>query len=87
MSPNLPLQSEILHRLKEICHGKVPIDLVRFSPEADLSDIGVDSFSLIELVFLAEEEFGIRIPVEGLKVRTVSDVLEVICQRVAINPY
>ena len=83
-----PLQrSDILKRLKEVAAGKVPVDLARFSPEARLSDIGLDSFSLIELVFIAEEEFGIRIPVEGLSVDTVGDVLDVISQRISTpNP-
>ena len=84
MSSPLALQrTDILKRLKEIASGKVPVDMARFSPEARLSDIGLDSFSLIELVFLAEEEFGIRIPVEGLTVNTVGDVLDVISQRVS----
>ena len=83
MSSPLALQrTDILKRLKEIASGKVPVDMARFSPEARLSDIGLDSFSLIELVFLAEEEFGIRIPVEGLTVNTVGDVLDVISQRI-----
>ena len=84
MSSPLALQrTDILKRLKEIASGKVPVDMARFSPEARLSDIGLDSFSLIELVFLAEEEFGIRIPVEGLTVNTVEDVLDVISQRIS----
>jgi acyl carrier protein len=84
MSSPLSLQqTDILKRLKEIASGKVPVDIARFSPEARLSDIGLDSFSLIELVFLAEEEFGIRIPVEGLTVNTVGDVLDVISQRIS----
>ena len=78
MSPRQPLQSDILQRLKQIAHGKVPVDVSRFSRDARLTDIGLDSFSLIELVFLAEEEFGVRIPVEGLSVKTVGDVLDVI---------
>jgi len=88
MSPPSALQrSDILKRLKEIASGKVPVDLARFSPEARLSEIGLDSFSLIELVFLAEEEFGIRIPVEGLRVNTVGDVLDVISLRISTpNP-
>ncbi len=88
MSSPSPLQrSDILNRLKEIVSGRVPVDLARFSPEARLSDIGVDSFSLIELVFLAEEEFGIRIPFEGLSVNTVGDVLDIISQRISTpNP-
>ena len=85
---SLSLQrTDILKRLKEIASGKVPVDIARFSPEARLSDIGVDSFSLIELVFLAEEEFDIRIPIEGLSINTVGDVLDVISQRISTpNP-
>ena len=82
MSSRQLLHSEVLQRLRQIAHGKVPVDVSRFSPDARLADIGLDSFSLIELVFLAEEEFGIRIPVEGLSVRTVGDVLEVISSRI-----
>jgi acyl carrier protein len=85
MSSRQLLQSEVLRRLKQIARGKVPVDVSRFSPDAQLKDIGLDSFSLIELVFLAEEEFGIRIPVEGLSVRTVGDVIEVISSRIG-NP-
>jgi len=77
------LQPDVLQRLKQIAHGKVPVDVSRFSPDARLADIGLDSFSLIELVFLAEEEFGIRIPVEGLSVKTVGDVLDVISRRIS----
>ena len=83
--PNVaPLvESEILQRLKHVAHGKVPVDLARFYPDARLADIGMDSFSLIELIFIAEEEFGIRIPVEALAVSTVGDVLEVISRRIS----
>ena len=80
--PSALLESDVLRRLKQIAHGKVPVDVARLSPEARLSDIGLDSFSLIELVFLAEEEFGIRIPVEGLSVTTVGDVLDAISSRI-----
>ena len=74
----LPDRSEILARLREIVPDRVPVDPLLLTPEARLADIGIDSFALIELVFLAEEEFRIRIPIEGLQVKTVADVLDVI---------
>jgi acyl carrier protein len=77
-----PDRSQILHRLQNLVSGRVPIDPKSLLPDAQLVDIGLDSFSLIELVFLAEEEFNIKIPIEGLKVTTVGDVLDVIAQRV-----
>ena len=69
-------QLEILRRLKLAIADRVPVDPAQISPDAKFSDIGVDSFTLIELVFLAEEEFGIKISFEGLSVSTVGDVLD-----------
>ena len=80
-----PDRSEILHRLRAVVHEKVGVDPALLQPKADLLDIGIDSFSLIELVFLAEEEFKVDIPFEGLTVKTVSDVLDVIQRQIAIG--
>jgi acyl carrier protein len=79
----VPDRAEILARLKRVVPDKVDVDPAQMQPDAQLADIGIDSFALIELVFVAEEEFRVRIPVEGLNVRTVSDVLDVIQQRFA----
>jgi acyl carrier protein len=80
MNP-IPDSSEILARLRDVVPKKVNVDPALMQPSARLADIGVDSFSLIELVFIAEEEFGIAIDVEGLQVKTVADVVAVIEQR------
>ncbi len=72
----------ILKRLQELAQGRVDVNPTMLTPDALLADIGIDSFSLIELVFLAEEEFKIKIPVEGLEVKTVGDVVDVIEQNV-----
>ena len=75
-------QQEILRRLRLAIADRVPVDPAQISPDSKFSDIGIDSFSLIELVFLAEEEFGITIPLVGLTVNTVGDVLDEIALRV-----
>lgn len=77
MAP-FPARIEILDRLRRVVTERVDVDPHQFVPEARLADIGIDSFSLIELVFVAEEEFGIKIPIEGLQVTTVDDVLNVV---------
>jgi acyl carrier protein len=77
--------TEILERLRQVVPNKVAVDPELLVPEARLVDIGIDSFSLIELVFLAEEEFKIKIPVEGLEVKTVEDVLDVIAIRLQMD--
>jgi acyl carrier protein len=82
MSPR-PDRNEILERLRCVIPDKVGIEPALIQPDARLADIGIDSFSLIELVFVAEEEFNVKIPFEGLIVKTVNDVLDVIQQRLA----
>jgi acyl carrier protein len=81
-----PERSEILVRLRRVVKDKVNVDPVRLEPTAILADIGIDSLSMIELVFLAEEEFSIKIPLEGLEVKTVGDVLDVIQTRCVAIP-
>lgn len=75
-------RTRVLERLQCVVPEKVDVDPALLVPDAALVDIGIDSFALIELVFVAEEEFGIKIPLEGLKVRTVNDVLDVILRRI-----
>jgi acyl carrier protein len=77
----LPDSAEILARLRRVVPDGVGIDAAALEREARLSDIGIDSYSLIELVFLAEEEFDVRIPFEGLVVKTVGDIVDIIRQR------
>ena len=78
-------RTNILERLRAVIPDKVGIDPALLQADARLAEIGIDSFSLIELVFIAEEEFGVSIPFEGLDVKTVSDVLDLIQQRMAVD--
>jgi acyl carrier protein len=80
---SVPSRAEILERLRKVVLNRVDVDPALLQPDAELAEIGIDSFSLIELVFLAEEEFRVNIPVEELAVKTVSDVLTVIEKRFA----
>ena len=80
-----PDRNEILTRLRSVVPDKVGIEPALIQPDARLADIGIDSFSLIELVFVAEEEFKVIIPLEGLVVTTVNDVLDIIQQRLSVS--
>lgn len=81
----MPDRIEVLERLRRIVPEKVGVDPALLQPDARLADIGIDSFSLIELVFIAEEEFGIRVPLDDLEVKTVGDVLDVVQKCMAIE--
>ena len=81
---SVPDRTEVLERLRSLVSEKLGIEPTALHADASLADIGIDSFSTIELVFVAEEEFKINIPFEGLVVKTVSDVLDVIHHRLEL---
>jgi acyl carrier protein len=72
------MQEEILQRLRNVVSEKLGVspDILCFG--AVLSDIGIDSYALIELVFSIEEELKIRIPLDGIAVKTVDDVVLIV---------
>ena len=73
-----PDAQAILARLRELTASRIAVDPQALRLDAKLADIGIDSFSLIELVFVAEEAFGVNIPMEGLRPVTVGDVVDVV---------
>ncbi len=73
----------ILARLRDLVAGRIGVDPASLRLDAKLADIGIDSFSLIELVFVAEEAFGIKIPMEDIRPTTVGDVVAVIERNLA----
>ena len=78
-----PTRDEILSNLRRIAPQHIAIDPETLKPEARLADIGIDSFALIELIFVVEEKFNIRIPLEGITAETVDDVVSVVERRLA----
>ena len=57
----------------------------RILPEARLTDLGLDSLDLIEVLFEVEEVFRIRVPQDGaaMKLATIGELLETITQLIA----
>ena len=82
---SIPDRAQVLDRLRRLVSEKLGLEPATLDADSRLSDIGIDSFALIELVFVAEEEFKVNIPFEGLAVTSVSDVLDVIEQRMQLS--
>jgi acyl carrier protein len=57
------------------------------TPTAELAeDLGVDSVDAVEFALGLEREFNVRLPDEIIAdVRTVQDVVDVVCQRTALS--
>jgi len=51
-----------LDKVRTIIAEQAMIDVAEVKPESTLSDLGVDSLGLVEIVFAIEEEFDVTVP-------------------------
>ena len=59
-------QAEVEQALEEFVQGNVLAKGVHIEPESLLRDIGVDSYSVIEMVLFIERRFGVVLPEDQL---------------------
>jgi len=81
--------SEIYSNLIDLLKNKFEVSIEKITPTSTLSELGLDSLSLMEFVFAAEDAFSIRIAEEDLDPRqigtTLSDISNIIERMVAIR--
>ncbi len=81
--------SEIYSSLIDLLKNKFEVSIENITPSSTLSELGLDSLSLMEFVFAAEDAFSIRIAEEDLDPRqigtTLSDISNIIERMVAKN--
>jgi len=75
--------SEIANQLCAFLRANVLAGDVAVNPDTELSQLGVDSFSLMELVLFIERRFGLELPAEALIPENISNVtvLSAFCER------
>jgi acyl carrier protein len=66
--------SEIANKLCEFLQSNVLAGDVAVNPYTELSQLGVDSFSLMELVLFIERRFGLELPAEALIPENIANV-------------
>ena len=66
--------------LETILVDKFSVPREKIRPEATLSELGLDSLDLIEVLFEVEEAFNIRVPQDGAAIRasTLQELLDTI---------
>lgn len=76
-------ESEIFVRFAALVERSSEVPASEVTREADLTDdLGIDSLSMVEIIFAAQKAFNIEIPDEALKgLKTVQDVVNYV-QRV-----
>jgi acyl carrier protein len=50
-----------LETIQDILTGKFDLDRAKLTPEAELSQLGIDSLAVLELLFDIEDRFGLKI--------------------------
>lgn len=77
------MEKEVFAKLQSILTEKLGIDRDKIKMDAKLvEDLGIDSFAGIELAFMLEDEFEIKIPDEEMsELKTVDDAIKAIKQK------
>ncbi len=59
--------------LADVLTEKYEVDPDAISPEATLTELGLDSLTIVELLFDVEDEFGIEVPEEAATFETLAE--------------
>jgi len=59
--------------LADVLSEKYDVPREAISPEATLTELGLDSLTVVELLFDVEDEFGIEIPEERANFQTLAE--------------
>jgi len=69
---------EALVQIRDFLQQRVDHPLGDLTPETRLDQIGVDSLTLLEMMFALEEKFGVRFPNDAQQPETVGQVIELV---------
>lgn len=64
--------------IRNFLHERTDIDPARVHPDQLLEDLGIDSFSLLELIFEFEAQWNVSIPSDAVTPKTVQDLIDLV---------
>ncbi len=59
--------------MAQVLTEKYDVDREAISPEATLTELGLDSLTIVELLFDVEDEFGIEVPEDRVTFQTLAE--------------
>ena len=72
--------SNTIAELKQLIHEQLGVDASKIEIDKPISDYGIDSLSLVELIFLIEEHFCIDFPDASSGIGTLSGLGKLVDQ-------
>jgi acyl carrier protein len=76
----IPSLEEVSNTLAKMIADKMDIDQAGIKPESDLQELGLDSLDTFDIIFNAEDHFGIKVPNDQVKITTLHDVAVLVHQ-------
>jgi acyl carrier protein len=74
---------DTLRAVQELIAAEAEVKLEDLDPERPLEELGIDSLTVIEVMFKIEDAFGIKMPEERVPIRTVRDIADLVDRLVA----
>ncbi len=71
---------EAIQLIRDFLQERTQTDPTLVTPDARLETLGIDSFTLLELIFEFEEQYGVSIPNDTQTPETVQDLLNLIAR-------
>lgn len=72
-----------LATVRRIIAGETDLRVEDLDPARPIEELGVDSLSVIEVMFKLEDEFHIKTPDERVPIRTIQDIADLVDRLVA----
>ena len=73
-------RAEIEAKVKEILADQLDVDMDKIQHDSDLAtDLGMDSFATVELLFELNEQLGVDVPEDDVtNIRTVKEIVDLV---------
>lgn len=72
-----------LTTVQELIAADAELKIEDLDPGRPLEELGVDSLSVLEVMFKIEDTFGIKMPDERVPLKTVQDIVDLVDRLVA----
>jgi len=71
--------------LAQVLREKYDVAQEAISPEATLDELGLDSLTVVELLFDVEDEFGIEVPEERAAFQTLAEAAALVDELIQVK--
>lgn len=64
--------------VSELIANKLELDQKTITPQSKLTELGLDSLDIFDIIFQAEDKYGIKVPNPSEEITTVEDVVNML---------